>query len=530
MSLRECTGRYWLPLALTFLLVSTAAFAQDQPTPKVDIFAGYSWYNAGGNVGTTALKSDAKGFGVATTYNFTHFVGFTVDSDVHWGDVYNAATITFGPQVKFRQEHFQPFIEGMVGLDRLSVKGIGSKSGIGIVTGGGFDIPITQRFSWRLLQADYVWAHQNFRPLVPSTTNLEGARLRTGLLFSFGGEAPLPPLAASCSANPTSVMAGEPVTVNTSAANIPKNHTVTYAYTSTGGKVEGTGETAKVDTTGMAPGSYTVTSTVTDPKAKKGVPATCNASFTIQEPPKHPPTISCSANPTTVQSGQPVTVSCTGQSPDNRPLTYNHTATGGRLTPNGPNATVDTAGLPAGQVTVNSTVTDDRGLNADTSTSFNVEVPPPPPQASKLNEIQFKDKKKPARVDNEAKAILDDVALRLQRDADAKAVIIGNAEPNEKRPDAATKLAEERAVNTKAYLVSEKGIDASRLELRTGNAGTNTSEIWIVPQGATFSQEGTQTFDESSVKVSGQQYPGQKPARPMHRTRKPAAKAPATPK
>ncbi|MGH9520911.1 MAG: OmpA family protein [Terriglobales bacterium] len=526
MSLRECTGRYWLPLALTFLLVSSAAFAQDQPTPKVEIFGGYSWYNAGGNVGATALKSANKGFGVATTYNFAPYVGLTVDSDVHWSNLFNAATVTFGPQVKFRQEHFQPFLEGMVGLHRLSVTGLGTRNGVALITGGGFDIPITPHIGWRMLQADYVWAHQNYYPIAAGTTNLSGARLRTGILVSFGGEPPLPPLASTCSANPTSVMAGEPITVNTSATNIPKNHTVTYAYNTTGGKLEGTAETARVDTTGLAPGSYTVTSTVTDPKAKKGVPATCNASFTIQEPPKHPPTIQCSANPTTVQSGQPVTISCTGQSPDNRPLTYNHTTSGGRLTPNGPNATVDTAGLPAGQVTVNSTVTDDRNMSANTSSSFNVEVPPPAPQASKLNEIQFKDKKRPARVDNEAKAILDDVALRLQREADAKAVVVGNAEPatGKRAPDPTT-LAEERAVNTKAYLTQEKGIDPNRIEVRTGNAGTNTSEIWLVPQGANFTKEGTQTFDESTVKVRGQQYPGQKPPRTTHhRARKAAAK------
>ena len=524
MSLRECTGRYWLPLALTLLMVSTAAFAQDQPTPKVDIFAGYSWYNAGGTIGTTQLKSASKGFGVATTYNFSQYLGFTVDSDVHWSDPFNAVTLTFGPQVKFRQEHFQPFLEGQVGLHRLSVTGLGSRNGVGIIAGGGFDIPITSHIGWRLLQADYVWAHQNYRPLVPDSTNLSGARLRTGLLLSFGGAPPLPPLAATCSANPTSVMAGEPVTVTTTASNIPKNHTVTYAYNTTGGKVEGNAETVRVDTTGMAPGSYTVTSTVTDPKAKKGVPATCNASFTIQEPPKHPPTLSCSANPTTVQSGQPVTINCTGQSPDNRPLTYNHTTTGGRLTPNGPNATVDTAGLPAGQVTINSTVTDDRGLSANTTTTFNVEVPPPPPQASKLNEIQFKDKRRPSRVDNEAKAILDDVALRLQREADAKAVIVGNTATGEKN---AQSVAEQRAVNTKAYLTQEKGIDPNRIELRTGNAGNSTAEVYLVPQGATFNQEGTQTFDEGTVKTRGQQYPGQKPARPAHRTRKAPAKSPA---
>jgi outer membrane protein OmpA-like peptidoglycan-associated protein len=500
-------------------LLTSVAFAQDEPAPKVDIFGGYSWMDAGGRVGTIPLKDAKKGFGVASTFNFNKYAGLTLDADAHYSKFYNLSTVTFGPRFKYRDEHFQPFMEAMVGLHRLSVIGQPSDNGIGIVLGGGFDIPVTKRFGWRLIQADYVWAHHN---ISPGTQNLTGARLRSGILFNLGTGAPPVPLAASCSINPASVMAGEPVTLTTTASNIQKNHTVTYAYQSTGGKVEGKETTATIDTNGLAPGSYTVTATVTDPKDKKGVPATCNGSFTVQEPPKHPPTISCSANPTTVQSGQPSTISCTGQSPDNRPLTYNHTATGGRLTPNGPNATLDTAGAPAGPITVNSTVSDDRNLTANTSTSVNVEVPPPPPAASKLNEIQFKNKQKPARVDNEAKAILDDVALRLQRDADAKAVIIGNSSADEKN---GASIAQQRAVNTKAYLTAEKGIDPARIELRTGNAGTQTSEIWIVPTGATFNQEGAMTFDEMKVKSGRDQYPGQKPAarRPM---KKPAAAPP----
>jgi outer membrane protein OmpA-like peptidoglycan-associated protein len=524
MSLRESFGRYWLPLALTLLLLSTTVvFAQDDVPPKVDIFGGYSWLDPGGRVGSFKLPSLAKGFGIASTYNFNKYVGLTGDVDAHYGDTVNLSTITIGPRLKFRQEHFQPFLEAMVGLHRLSVAGIGTDNRIGTVLGGGIDIPLTKRIGFRMLQADYVYGHHNFFPIITGTQNLTGARLRSGLLINLGNMGPPPaPLAASCSINPASVMTGEPVTLTTTASNIPKNHTVTYAYQTTGGKAEGKDTTATVDTTGLAPGSYTVTATVTDPKEKKGVPATCNASFTIQEPPKHPPTISCSANPTTVQSGQPATITSTGSSPDNRPLTYTFNATGGRLTPNGPNATLDTAGASAGAITVNCTVSDDRGLTANSSTSVNVEVPPPPPTPSKLNEIQFKDKKKPARVDNEAKAILDDVALRLQRDADAKAVVIGNSAPDEKN---GASLAQQRAVNTKAYLTAEKGIDPGRIELRTGNAGTMTSEIWIVPTGATFDQAGAQTFDETKVKSkAGQQYPGQKAAPARRGAKKPAAK------
>jgi hypothetical protein len=106
---------------------------------------------------------------------------------------------------------------------------------------------------------------------------------------------------------------------------------------------------------------------------------------------------------------------------------------------------------------------------------------------------------KPWRVDNECKAILDDVAKNLQQNADNKLVIVGNAEPTEKRKN----LAAERAVNSKAYLSSgeaQLGIDPGRIETRTGSAGSQTAEFWIVPAGASFSGEGTQLVDESKVK------------------------------
>jgi hypothetical protein len=45
--------------------------------------------------------------------------------------------------------------------------------------------------------------------------------------------------------------------------------------------------------------------------------------------------------------------------------------------------------------------------------------------------------------------------------------------------------------------VSEKGIDPGRLEVRTGNGGTQAVDICVVPAGATFSVEGTKTFDET---------------------------------
>jgi hypothetical protein len=90
-------------------------------------------------------------------------------------------------------------------------------------------------------------------------------------------------------------------------------------------------------------------------------------------------------------------------------------------------------------------------------------------------------------VDNEGKACLDQVALSLQGSADAKLVLIGSAAAGEK---GANKLAAERAVNTKAYLVGEKGIDSSRITVYTGTQDGKTVTTTLVPAGATFDATG----------------------------------------
>ena len=244
----------------------------------------------------------------------------------------------------------------------------------------------------------------------------------------------------------------------------------------------------------MAGGSYAVTARVVDPKMKKGGEASCTANFTVKEPPKNPPTMSCSANPTSVQAGTPSTVTCTCTSPDNVPVTVSGwTASGGSISGDGGTATLNTTGASAGPITVSATCTDSRGLTAPASSQVKVEVPPPPPpEASKLSECDFPNKVKPWRVDNTCKAILDDVAAAPAARSRSKLVIVGNSEPGEKRKN----LAGERAVNSKAYLSggeAKQAIDASRIEVRTGSAGTKTAEYWVVPAGATFSAPGTDT-------------------------------------
>jgi len=217
-----------------------------------------------------------------------------------------------------------------------------------------------------------------------------------------------------------------------------------------------------------------------------------------------------------VNPGDPATITATGVSPQNRPLTYSYSATAGTISGNTSTATLSTSGAAPGAITVTCNTVDDKGQSASATATVTVVAPPPPPVAapttSALCGISFdRDKKRPTRVDNEAKACLDDIALSAQRDPQAKLAIVGNSEPvkvigkatplKEKHAtEEADKKAAERAVNEKDYLVTEKGVDASRIAVYTGTAGTDTAATTIIPTGATLDTTGLTPVDETKVK------------------------------
>ncbi|GAC1431296.1 MAG: hypothetical protein NVS1B11_12380 [Terriglobales bacterium] len=507
-----------LVLTVFVLLLSAVTLAQDEPSPKIDIFTGYQWLHPGGSVPapfhdpngpvSMPLHDMPAGFGVSAAYNFHPHLGLEGDFGHNW-DNYET-TLSVGPRLIFRGDNTSFFVHTLLGYNRLNVDGLNTKNGIGAILGGGMDLKVNHVLSIRLFEADYVWAKQNYSESVSNAfpglrrVSLEGVRLRTGLVWSFGYGAVLTP-AASVSVQPTEVMTGEPVTATATAKDFNPKHTLKYDWSTTGGKINGKDNTASIDTNGLAAGSYTATVKISDPKMKKGGEASATANFTVKEPPKNPPTMSCTADPTSVEAGGSVKVSCTCTSPDNVPVTVGSwSATGGTITGDGNNATLNTTGASPGTVTVSATCSDQRGLNTPTTTQVTVQAPapppPPPPQASKLSECDYPNPQKPWRVDNTCKAVLDGVAQNLQQNAENKIVIVGNAEPTEKRKN----LSGERAVNAKAYLTggeAKQGIDPSRIEVRTGSAGTKTAEFWVVPAGANFTGEGTNAVDESKVKA-----------------------------
>ena len=87
-------------------------------------------------------------------------------------------------------------------------------------------------------------------------------------------------------------------------------------------------------------------------------------------------------------------------------------------------------------------------------------VPPSEPQTLRTDEIHFEPGS--ARLTNIAKAILDEVALRMKQEPSSSAVVIGYTDDRE-NTGANSDLDRRRAEAVRDYLVSRHGIDASRI-------------------------------------------------------------------
>jgi outer membrane protein OmpA-like peptidoglycan-associated protein len=507
----------------------------EPPASRIDIFLGYSYWAPHGSVtipsgaliginGPVSYSSINYGAIGSASYFFNRYVGGQVEYSNHPdGNNDGASSGALGMIFRYPTAEITPFVHADAGFNRLGGPYKQPYTfGPALTVGGGLDYALPflgGHLGLRLFQADYQYYHTNFGPQPPYPTggraNLNIARLSTGLVYHMGSILPPPPVTYSCTATPSPAFPGDPITVTGTATNLNPKKTATYSWTGNNGvNVKGDSTTANIDTTGLAPGNYTVTGHVSEGQ-KVGQFADCTANFTIKD--YEPPTLSCTANPTTVKPGDTATITATGVSPQNRPLTYSFTASAGQISGSGNTATLSTTGAPAGTITVTGTVQDDKGHSATCSASVDVQAPPPPPKPTTktLCSINFdRDKRRPARVDNEAKACLDDVALNLQQQTDATAVVVGEAASTEKKPEA---LAAQRAVNTKDYLVKEKGIDPSRVSVRTGTQGNKEVENYLVPAGATFDTDiqGTTAVDESTVKVQARTAP--------HRARRKAA-------
>ena len=496
-----------IAIAIAVCMMGALAAAQQTLQPRAEIFGGYSWLHPNGYVDWGKVPDIVDGWNASSTFYFpqAHNLGVVVDGSGHYNSTRsNVGLGLLGLQYKFRNDQFSPFIRVLVGASHIEPAGLPSEWRAAVGGGGGFDLTLNNLISLRLAQADYLYTTYSPQIFTSHSSTWNMVRLSAGIVFNLGNYYTAP-LSAACSATPTTpVFAGEPVSVTTTGTNFSPKHTLAYAWTASGGKLATpTAATSSIDTTGLAPGNYTANATITDTKEKKANTASCSTSFTVK--PFTPPQVTCSANPTTVKSGETSTISANATSADGAQITgYSYAASSGTVSGNGSTATLNTAGLPGSTVTVTVTATDSHGLTGTCTTQVGVIEEIKCVSIEDWGECTFeKNPKKPWRVDNDCKDVLDKMALRLQQNPNGKLQVVGYTDEQESVN--VQQMGSQRSVNVKFYMVEDDlgpKSDGSRIVPRQGGNKGKATHFYFVPDGNMCQGqvvEGT-SVDENAVK------------------------------
>jgi len=404
-------------MRLSIKMIATAAFAallmpallvhaQDAATPKAELFVGYSYLRAVPTLADGNRLVWLNGGSTSLAYNFSRHLGIVGDfggfddSEIRLAGASGAPsrvvdssatayTYLLGPRFSFRNhERITPFVQVLFGGIHASDVTLSSgctgagctplpaENAFAMTAGGGLDLRIHRHFAIRMIQAEYLMTRfENFS--ASETESQNDMRLSSGIVFRFGGNfAPPAAVTLGCLASPATIFPGDPVTVTATAGELnPKLNTI---YSFSGDGVTVNGATATVATASLAPGSYTVKCGVKEGKpGKEGLKpwesADTTATYTVKA--FEPPTIGCSASPSTIKPGETSMIAASGVSPQNRPLTYTYSAASGTISGSGATAAFNSAGAPTGTVAVTCTVTDDKGQAANANASVMIEAP-----------------------------------------------------------------------------------------------------------------------------------------------------------
>jgi opacity protein-like surface antigen len=172
-------------------LFAVPAHAQD--TPKVDIFAGYSFLRV--NPSTAGVSSFSLNGGSASlAYNANNWLSGVADfGGYHNGNILSTgtsgtlSTYLFGPRVSYR--HFgriTPFGEVLFGVAHASasIAGTsGSDHAFAMSLGGGLDYKLSTHFAIRPVKVDYLITRFSETGTGAQTQN--NLRVSTGIVFRF---------------------------------------------------------------------------------------------------------------------------------------------------------------------------------------------------------------------------------------------------------------------------------------------------------------------------------------------------------
>ena len=279
---------------------------------------------------------------------------------------------------------------------------------------------------------------------------------------------------------------GTSLSVATNATD-PENDPLVYQYTVSGGTIQGTGANVTWDVSGLRPGTYTLSVAVDDGCGVCGQPrqetirvVECPDCVAPTPTPAVCPltSVNVSGAPNVLQVGETATFTATADA-GGQTINYNWSVSGGEVVSGQGTSTLTVRATAPGSITATATATaNDPTCTASGSATVEVPTPPTAREIDRYGRLNR----------NAEKARLDNVAVTAQNEPNARILIIATG-----RNNAAIRARLQFARN---YLVNTRGIDAGRIETRSGGTGTDETVIWLVPAGAPDPAPGTSPQEE----------------------------------
>lgn len=517
-------------LASVTLLTPSLLHGQETPgnvtrpgsdTPRVELFTGFSYLRGAPSLQPGNRLSGLYGGSTSVAFNLNRSFGLVTDFSgyrntelglIGPGALPNrvvkadgtAYSLLFGPRFSYRKhDRFVPFAQVLVGGIQASKVNISGCTGTGctplpeqgsfaLTAGGGFDIKLQRHVAFRLVQAEYMMTR--FADVTSGVrTGQNDLRLSSGLVFRFGriggpvliNHAPT----VACSTDRASVPAGSEDAIALRAqANDLDGNALTYAWSASGGTVEGTGAEARWKSAGSPAGIYTVGLLVDDGHGGVGH---CSSNVRVEPQPNHPPTLTCSADRPSVTAGEAVQITASGTDADNDPVVYSWESTGGRVVGSGPAVRFDSTGVSAGQYVVTGHASDGRGGVANCSVNVAAKAPISAEVVRlegrlALHSIYFPTAKPGVNDPNGGLlasqkqtlvTLAGDFKKYLEARPDAHLTLEGHSDPRA-TPEYNQELSARRVERTKSFLV-ENGVPAAAIQVKAFGESENLTEAQV---------------------------------------------------
>ncbi|HVI79510.1 MAG TPA: hypothetical protein VM715_15355 [Candidatus Acidoferrum sp.] len=179
-------------------LLSLPMMAQENSSPKAEVFGGYQYLRMGSDTsfGSTGGAQGFNGWNAAAQLNFNRFLGVEGDFSGSYATISGISahvyTYTGGPVVFAQVGRIKPFAHVLFGGTKLGASESGvslSWSGYTTLAGGGVDAKFNKNVAVRVAQFDWLYYHfgsKNIAGLqLPAFSGSNNVRISTGLVFGF---------------------------------------------------------------------------------------------------------------------------------------------------------------------------------------------------------------------------------------------------------------------------------------------------------------------------------------------------------